>query len=167
MRRLLPALAAVLATAAVAGCGSDDSATEGSASRTTTTTGSPYLVVTSLLGKSLPGEPGCAFDKSFSPDSASAAAYDGALSLTVACAKQDGVTPAGQIVNRPGRKPTAVTCRRAADGQSFCIYVPSATVALYFTGPDRATARRRLERLMAVVEPLPMGVSPLSGASAR
>lgn len=171
MRRLLPLLAAVLAAAgAVAGCGSGDDADGGAASGSSTTprgNASPYVVVTSLLGKPLPGEPGCAFERSFAPDSASVASYDGALSLTVTCAKRDGVAPGGQIVNRAGRKPASVTCRRAADGQSFCIYVPSTTVALYFTGPDQAAARRRLERLMAVVEPLPMGVSPLSGASAR
>ena len=52
-------------------------------------------------------------------------------------------------------------------GELFCIYVPSTSVGLYFTGTDRAVTRRRLEHLMAMVAPLPTGITPLSGTSTR
>jgi hypothetical protein len=71
----------------------------------------------------------------------------------------------GQIVNRAGSKPTEITCRDTTAGQLFCVYVPSTSVGLYFTGTDRAVVRRRLEHLIEVVAPLPRGVTPLSGTS--
>jgi len=175
-----------LALAALAGCGDSDSASSdiptstAAAVRTTpapttttpattsgtkgtkdTTTG--FVVVTSLLGKQLPKEPGCRFDKTFVPDKPSA--YDGALTLTVTCEKSEGYRPVGQIVNRAGSKPTEITCRDTSEGQLYCVYVPSSSVGLYFTGTDRAVVRRRLEHLMELVAPLPPGITPLSGTS--
>jgi hypothetical protein len=188
MRRAAPVLLVLAALAALAGCGGSDDDGKASSTSTSTTaavattaaretttpsapatkkeTGdSPYVVVTSLLGKPLPKEPGCQFAKTFVPDNPSVTAYDGSLSLTVTCAKEDGYTPTGQIVNRPGSKPTEITCRDTSGGQLYCIYVPSTSVGLYFTGTDRATVRRRLEHLIAVVSPLPTGITPLSGTS--
>ncbi|HEV2787179.1 MAG TPA: hypothetical protein VGV67_12355 [Solirubrobacteraceae bacterium] len=127
---------------------------------------SPYVVVSSLLGKSLPKEPGCRFAKTFVPDKPSPAAYDGALTLAVTCPKEDGFQPTGQIVNRAGSKPTEITCRATRPPQLYCIYVPSASVGLYFTGTDRAVVRRRLEHLIEIVQPLPTGITPLPGTSA-
>jgi hypothetical protein len=175
MRRALPLL---LALAAIAGCG-DSSSSDGGGSATTTTpaapstvaaaaaTGkdSPYVVVTSLLGKPLPNEPGCAFAKSFLPNTPTA--YDGGLALSITCKPSGGFKPTGQIVNRPGNKPTEITCRDTIRGQLFCIYAPSVSVGLYFTGTDRALTRRRLEHLIEVVAPLPTGITPLSGAATR
>lgn len=180
-------LAALLAVA-VAGCGGDDDGSSGAktspsavasttpepvtpATTTPTTTTpaddrSPYVVVTSLLGRPLPDEPGCRFAKTFTPDKPSASAYDGALTLTVMCPRADGYRPVGQIVNRRGSKPTEITCRETTPPQLYCIYVPSPYIGLYFTGTDRAVVRRRLERLIEVVKPLPRGVTPLSGTSA-
>jgi hypothetical protein len=71
----------------------------------------------------------------------------------------------GQIVNRAGSKPTEITCRDTSKGQLYCVYVPSSSVGLYFTGTDRAVVRRRLEHLMELVAPLPTGITPLSGTS--
>lgn len=191
MRRAVPLL---LALVAFAGCGSDDSdgssASAGTATSATsvtpatttaappaTTTApvtttpkgdqSPYVVVTSLLGKQLPQEPGCRFAKSFVPDKPSASGYDGALTLTVTCQRADNYTPVGQIVNRAGSKPSEITCRETQNGQLYCIYVPSTHVGLYFTGTDRAVVRRRLEHLIEIVQPLPTGLTPLSGSTAR
>jgi hypothetical protein len=178
MRRALPLL---LALAAIAGCG-DSSNTDDGASTTTSTpaatsatpaagtgtgTGaskdSPYVVVTSLLGKPLPNEPGCGFARTFIPNTPTA--YDGGLALTITCKPSHGFKPTGQIVNRPGNKPTEITCRDTIRGQLFCIYAPSVSVGLYFTGTDRAVTRRRLEHLIEVVAPLPTGITPLSGAA--
>jgi hypothetical protein len=173
MRRALPLL---LALAAIAGCG-DSSSSDGGASTTTTTpavtstlaagavTGkdSPYVVVTSLLGKPLPNEPGCAFSKTFNPNTPTA--YDGGLALSITCKPSGGFKPTGQIVNRPGNKPTEITCRDTTRGQLFCIYAPSVSVGMYFTGTDRALTRRRLEHLIEIVAPLPTGITPLSGAA--
>jgi len=125
---------------------------------------SPFVVVTPLLGKPMPEEPGCTFAKTFVPDKPSAGAYDGALTLSIRCPKSDGYTPMGQIVNRGGSKPTEITCRNTTNGQLFCIYVPSTSVGLYFTGTDRAVVRRRLEHLIEIVQPLPTGITPLSGS---
>lgn len=124
-----------------------------------------YVVVTSLLGRQLPKEPQCRFAKTFVPDNPSAGSYDGALTLTVTCEKTDRYQAMGQIVNRAGSKPTEITCRDTSGGQLYCIYVPSTSVGLYFTGTDRAVVRRRLERLIEVVAPLPTGITPLSGTS--
>jgi hypothetical protein len=178
MRRALPLL---LALAAIAGCG-DSSSSDGGASTPTTTTpattstpaatlaagaatgkDSPYVVVTSLLGKPLPNEPGCAFAKTFTPNTPTA--YDGGLALSITCKPSGGFKPTGQIVDRPGNKPTEITCRDTTRGQLFCIYAPSVSVGLYFTGTNRALTRRRLEHLIEIVAPLPTGITPLSGAA--
>jgi|GEM_PF-3046622 len=193
MERAIALLLLVLAAlGALAGCGGSGTASEQTATSTTaaaatstattpaataatttpssatagTSRDSPYVVVTSLLGKPLPKEPQCRFAKSFVADNPSAGAYDGALALTVTCDKQDGYTPTGQIVNRAGSKPTEITCKDTTGGQLFCIYVPSTSVGLYFTGTDGAVVRRRLEHLIEIVQPLPTGVTPLSGTSA-
>lgn len=126
-------------------------------------TDSPYVVVTTLLGKPLASEPGCTFAKTFVPNN-QPPAYDGGLALTVTCRKADGYTPFGQIVNKQGSKPSEITCKDTNAGQLYCLYVPSSTVGLYFTGTNRAVVRRRLERLIDVVRPLPTGVSPIAGA---
>jgi hypothetical protein len=177
MRRALPLL---LALAAIAGCGDSSSPDDGASTTTTppaatsaaTATAapgtgaskdSPYVVVTSLLGKPLPNEPGCTFAKTFLPNTPTA--YDGGLALSITCKPSGGFKPTGQIVNRPGNKPTEITCRDTIRGQLFCIYAPSVSVGLYFTGTDRAVTRRRLERLIEVVAPLPTGITPLSGAA--
>jgi hypothetical protein len=192
MRSAILLLLVLAALAALAGCGDSDTASEEtvtstSAAQTTTATApatkiaprtaagtdnktgrdrnSPFVVVTSLLGKPLPKEPLCRFAKTFAADNPSAVTYDGALSLTVTCDRQDGYTGMGQIVNRAGSKPTEITCRDTTAGQLFCVYVPSTSVGLYFTGTDRAVVRRRLEHLIEVVAPLPRGVTPLSGTS--
>ena len=187
MRRAVPVLLVLSALVALAGCGDDDKSSSSTSTTTSTSTAaatttpatttppttsdknnadSPYVVVTSLLGKPLPKEPGCRFAKSFIPGNPSAAAYDGSLALTVTCQKEPaGYTPTGQIVNRPGSKPTEITCRDTSGGQLYCIYVPSTSVGLYFTGTDRATVRRRLEHLIEVVSPLPTGITPLAGTS--
>lgn len=197
MRRAIPVLSVLGALAALAGCGDSDSASDNSATDTTaavttstapapapattpaTTTparttggaddskGSPFVVVTSLLGRQLPGEPTCRFAKTFIPDNPSAGGYDGALSLVVRCAKEGSSQPQGQIVNRAGSKRTEISCRAAGGGELFCIYVPSTSVGLFFTGTDRAVTRRRLEKLIDVVAPLPTGITPISGTSAR
>lgn len=173
MRRALPLL---LALAAIAGCGGSSS-DDGGASTTTSApaatstvaatavpgNGSPYVVVTSLLGKPLPSEPGCAFAKTFVPNTPTA--YDGGLSLSITCKPSGGFKPTGQIVNRPGNKPTEITCRDTTRGQLFCAYAPSVSVGMYFTGTDRALTRRRLEHLIEIVAPLPTGITPLSGAA--
>jgi hypothetical protein len=57
-------------------------------------------------------------------------------------------------------------CRDGGDGQSFCVYVPSETVAMTFVAADQDAARRRLQHLIEAVQPLPTGATPLSGASA-
>ncbi len=190
MRRAIPLLLALTALGALAGCGDSAStagdtvtstnaavatATTMSPAPTGTTSGgetaaeadedSPYVVVTSLLGKPLPKEPQCRFAKSFVPDDPAAGSYDGALSLTVRCEKTDGYRGMGQIVNRAGSKPTEITCRDTTAGQLYCIYVPTSSVGLYFTGTDRAVVRRRLEHLIEIVAPLPAGITPLSGPS--
>lgn len=190
MRPVIPLLAPLIGIGLLAGCGGSDATSEGTvtstnsaavapatAPRPVTTNAaaaarsagrdSPYVVVTSLLGRQMPKEPRCRFAKTFVPDDPSAASYDGALTLTVTCDKSDGYTPVGQIVNRAGSKPTEITCRDTTRGQLYCIYVPSTSVGLYFTGTDRAVVRRRLEHLMEIVAPLPTGVTPLSGTSAR
>jgi hypothetical protein len=125
---------------------------------------SPYVDVTSLLGKQLKDEPGCTFAKNFVPN-ARPPAYDGGLALTVSCHAADGYTPIGQIVNRPGSKPTEISCKDTNGGQLYCLYVPSTTVGLYFTGTNRAVVRRRLEHLMEMVRPLPTGISAIAGAA--
>jgi hypothetical protein len=177
MRRALPLL---LALAAIAGCGGSSGSDDGASTTTTTPAatstpaatpsagtaagkGSPYVVVTSLLGKPLPKEPGCAFAKTFFPNTPTA--YDGGLALSVTCKSSGGFKPTGQIVNRPGNKPTEITCRDTIRNQLFCIYAPSVSVGLYFTGTDRAVTRRRLEHLIEIVAPLPTGITPLSGAA--
>lgn len=174
------------------GCGGSDETSDATATTTTTSTAaaqtparttpatttppgatageskdSPYVVVTSLLGKPLPKEPQCRFAKNFVADNPSASAYDGQLTLAVTCDKQDGYTPMGQIVNRAGSKPSEITCKDTTAGQLFCIYVPSTSVGLYFTGTDRAVVRRRLQHLIEIVQPLPTGITPLSGTSSR
>lgn len=181
MRRALPLL---LALAAIAGCGDSSSPDDGASTTTTppaatsaaTATAapgtgaskdSPYVVVTSLLGKPLPKEPGCRFANTFIPNNPTAATYDGGLALTVTCKRSKGYTPLGQIVNRRGSKPTEIMCRDTTRGELYCIYVPSSTVGLYFTGTDRAVVRRRLQHLMQVVAPLPNGVTPFSKAATR
>jgi hypothetical protein len=188
MRRAIPFLLVLAALGALAGCGDSDNASDETVTSTaaatqtptetapattipsSTTAGkdkdSPYVIVTSLLGKQLPKEPLCRFAKSFVADNPSAGAYDGTLALTVTCDRQDGYTAMGQIVNRAGSKPTEITCRDTTAGQLFCVYVPSTSVGLYFTGTDRAVVRRRLEHLMEIVAPLPRGITPLSGTSA-
>ena len=178
MRRaslLLLTLVAVLA-----GCGdSEQKSTAAGATATTSTPAattpsaaatptapagaSPYVVVTKLLGRPLANEPGCRFRKSFVP-SLRPPGYDGSLALTVSCPKADGYTPFGQIVNKQGSKPSEITCKDTHAGQLYCLYVPSTSVGLYFTGTDRAVVRRRLEHLIEVVRPLPTGVTPISGA---
>lgn len=185
MRRAIPIL---LALTVLVGCDdSDSAATRAPASTTaaadttpaaattpapgTTTTRSGddtsrYVVVTSLLGKPLPKEPGCRFARTFVTDKPSASAYDGALTLAVTCPKSDDFRPTGQIVNRVGSKPTEITCRETTPPELYCIYVPSPWVGLYFTGTDRAVVRRRLEHLIEVVQRLPTGITPLSGTSA-
>jgi len=173
MRRALPLL---LALAAIAGCGDSSSSDDGASTTTSapavtstatavpgTSSDSPYVVVTSLLGKPLPKEPGCAFAKRFTPNTPTA--YDGGLSLSITCKPSHGFKPTGQIVNRPGNKPTEITCRDTTRGQLFCIYAPSVSVGMYFTGTDRALTRRRLEHLIEIVAPLPTGITPLSGAA--
>lgn len=192
MRRVICLLLILAGLAALAGCGGSDSASQETATSTSAAAGdsapvappagtttnptaatapkgkdSPYVVVTSLLGKPLPKEPDCRFAKTFVPDNPTAGRYDGALTLTVTCKKSDGYTPLGQIVNRAGSKPTEITCRDTHGGQLYCVYVPSTSVGLYFTGTDRAVVRRRLEHLMEVVAPLPTGITPLSGTSTR
>ena len=186
MRCAIPAL---LVLTVLAGCGGSDSASQDTVTNTkagvgATSTGpapatttnpagttaaksddSRYVVVTSLLGKQLPKEPECRFAKTFEPDNPSSGSYDGALTLTVRCDKQDGYQALGQIVNRAGSKPTEITCRDTTGGQLYCIYVPSTSVGLYFTGTDRAVVRRRLEQLIEIVAPLPTGITPLPGAS--
>lgn len=191
MRRAIPILLALSALTVLVGCGDSDSgATRAPASTTAaadttpapaTTTPAPaagttttrsgddtsrYVVVTSLLGKPLPKEPGCRFARTFVPDKPSASAYDGALKLAVTCPKSDDFQPTGQIVNRVGSKPTEITCRETTPPELYCIYVPSPWVGLYFTGTDRAVVRRRLEHLIEVVQRLPTGITPLSGTSA-
>lgn len=192
MRRTLPLILVLMALAGLAGCGGSGSdsqdvatGTNGVAGSTTTVPAqapnatepararsgaksrSPYVVVTSLLGKPMPEEPECRFAKTFVPDNPSAAHYDGALTLTVTCDDTGGYRGTGQIVNRAGSKPTEITCRDTTASQLYCIYVPSPSVGLYFTGTDRAVVRRRLEHLMEVVAPLPTGITPLSGTSTR
>lgn len=195
MERALPLLLLLAALGALAGCGGSDSASDDTATSTTAaaqtptatapgtatvpvtttpsgaTTGtskdSPFVIVTSLLGKQLPKEPACRFARSFVADNPSAGSYDGALALTVTCDRQKGYTSMGQIVNRAGSKPTEITCKDTTAGQLFCIYVPSTSVGLYFTGTDRAVVRRRLEHLIEIVQPLPTGITPLSGTSER
>ncbi len=175
MRRAIPVL---LALAVLAGCGdaSDPSPSEPTRATTsspdatrapTTKAGSqdsPFVVVTSLLGKPLRKEPGCTFAKTFIPNNP-AATYDGGLALTVTCKKSDGYTPLGQIVNRGGSKPTEIMCRDTTRDELYCIYVPSSTVGLYFTGTDRAVVRRRLQHLIETVESLPNGITPFSNAA--
>lgn len=189
MRRAIPVLLLLTALSALAGCGGSDDGAQGAATATaaaTATTPAPatatpaapkpaagadkngnYVVVTSLLGRQLPKEPQCRFAKTFVPDNPSAGSYDGALTLTVTCAKTDRYRAMGQIVDRAGSKPTEITCRDTSGGQLYCVYVPSTSVGLYFTGTDRAVVRRRLERLIEVVAPLPTGITPLSGTSTR
>lgn len=175
--------ALALAVVALAACGGDDETAERApaAPATATTAGAPaatttapasragersrFVVVTSLLGRPLPGAPGCRFERSFRPDRPSASAYDGALVLRVGC-RGDRRGAGGQIINRAGMKPTEISCRDANARESFCIYAPSETVGLAFIAADRATARRRIERLIEVVAPLPTGVTPLAGAAA-
>lgn len=128
---------------------------------------SPFVVLTALLGKPLPNEPGCRFNRTFTPDRPSSTAYDGAGTLTVACRKERSHQPVGQVVNRSGSTPSAMTCRDTKRPELYCIYVPSGTVGMYFTGTDRAVTRRRLRHLIAAVERLPKGITPLSGASSR
>ena len=190
MRRAIPILLALAALSAFAGCGGDDDSSASADTQTTTisaatttpaatspstsTTPAPapgddasgFVVVTSLLGKTLPKEPGCRFAKTFVPDKPSASAYDGALTLLVTCPKTGDFQPSGQVVNRAGSKPTEITCRETRPPELYCIYVPSSSVGLYFTGTDRAVVRRRLEHLIEIVQPLPTGVTPLSGTSA-
>lgn len=188
MRRAIPILLAVCALPALAGCGDDDGAandtptgTTPAASTIATPTAStpattpapadgggksPFVVVTSLLGKPLPKEPGCRFAKTFVPEKPSPSAYDGALTLLVRCPKTADFQPTGQVVNRAGSKPTEITCRETQPPELYCIYVPSSSVGLYFTGTERAVVRRRLEQLIEIVQPLPTGITPLSGAAA-
>jgi len=192
MRRSLLLFVALAAVAALGGCGDSDSASSdiptstAAAVRTAPTTSTPattsgakgtkgadatksatrstgFVVVTSLLGKRMPEEPGCRFAETFVPDRPSA--YDGALTLTVTCEKSEGYEPVGQIVNRAGSKPTEITCRDTSKGQLYCVYVPSSSVGLYFTGTDRRVVRRRLEHLMELVAPLPTGITPRAGTS--
>lgn len=184
MRRAIPILLALAALSAFTGCGDDDSSASAdtqtsttssatSSPATTSTTPAPapggedsgFVVVTSLLGKPLPKEPGCRFAKTFVPDKPTASAYDGALTLLVTCPKTDDFEPTGQIVNRAGSKPTEITCRETRPPELYCIYVPSPSVGMYFTGTDRAVVRRRLEHLIEIVQPLPTGITPLSGTS--
>ncbi len=176
----------LVALLGLAGCG-DSERTSPIASTTTTsaptvaapataTTGAPpaatpggrsrFVDVSSLVGKPLAGEPGCRFARSVIPDRPSARQYDGALTLSVRCPRTDDYTPFGQIVNRTGSKPSEITCRAARGKEQYCIYVPSSSVGLYFTGTDRAVVRRRLERLVDVVGSLPNGVTPLPAAPA-
>jgi hypothetical protein len=122
-----------------------------------------FVVVTSLLDKPLPKEPECRFAKAFVPDRPSS--YDGALTLTVTCDTSKGYTAVGQIVNRAGSKPTEITCRDTSQEQLYCVYVPSSSVGLYFTGTDRVVVRRRLQHLIELVESLPTGVTPLPETS--
>jgi len=186
MRRAVLLFLALAAPAVLGGCGDDsDSAAKepptstATAVRTTPADGTAtsakpasnaakrtrkgFVVVTSLLGKPMPEEPKCRFAQTFVPDRPSN--YDGALTLTVTCDKSKGYTAVGQIVNRAGSKPTDITCRDTSEGQLYCVYVPSSSVGLYFTGTDRAVVRRRLEHLIDLVAPLPTGVTPLSGTS--
>jgi hypothetical protein len=188
MRRAIPSLLVLTALGALAGCGDSASTSDETVAGTnaaaaatatapapTTTSGgapaaeagkdSPYIVVTSLLGKQMPKEPQCRFAKSFVPDDPAGGSYDGALSLTVRCEKTDGYPGMGQIVNRAGSKPTEITCRDTTAGQLYCVYVPNSSVGLYFTGTDRAVVRRRLKHLIEIVTPLPEGITPLSGTS--
>jgi hypothetical protein len=176
MRRAIPIL---LALAALAGCGDASDPSPSEPARATTSTAdatrapareaggedSPFLLVTSLLGKPLPKEPGCRFADTFVPNDPTAATYDGGLTLMVTCRRSEGYTPLGQIVNRRGSKPTEIMCRDTTQRQLYCIYVPNATVGLYFTGTDRAVVRRRLRHLMQTVEQLPNGVTPFSKAA--
>ena len=189
MPRAVPIILVLAALLTVAGCGDSDNdssdaktSTSAAANTTpepvsqattpapTTTTPrggkSPFVVVTSLLGRQLPKEPGCRFSKTFTPDKPSATAYDGSLTLTVMCPRADGYRPVGQIVNRRGSKPTEIVCRETSPPQLYCIYVPNMHIGLYFTGTDRAVVRRRLEHLIEIVQTLPTGITPLSGTSA-
>lgn len=170
MRRALPVL---LALVALAGCGDASDPSSSKPTRATTSTPgttkaggdeSPFVVVTSLLGKPLRKEPGCRFAKTFIPNNP-APTYDGGLALTVTCKKSDGYTPLGQIVNRAGSKPTEIMCRPTTRDELYCIYVPSTTVGLYFTGTDQAVVRRRLQHLMEIVASLPNGITPFSNAA--
>jgi len=124
-----------------------------------------FVAVTSLLGKPLRKEPGCRFAKTFIPNNPTPATYDGGLALTVTCKRSEGYTPLGQIVNRRGSKPTEIMCRETTPEELYCIYVPSSTVGLYFTGTDRSVVRRRLQHLMETVAPLPNGMTPFSKAA--
>jgi hypothetical protein len=176
MRRAIPVL---LALAALAGCGESPGPSPSEPTRATTSTpaatntpaanaggrDSPFVLVTSLIGKPLRKEPGCTFAKTFIPNNPTPATYDGGLALTVTCKRSEGYTPLGQIVNRRGSKPTEIRCKDTARGELYCIYVPSSTVGLYFTGTDRAVVRRRLQHLMETVAPLPTGVTPFSKAA--
>jgi hypothetical protein len=186
MRRAVLLFLALAAPALLAGCGgsgsaADDTPTSTAAAvrttpaDTTTTTSTPaasnsaahsrsgFVVVTSLLGKQLPKEPQCRFADNFVPDRPTN--YDGSLTLTVTCEKSDGYQPVGQIVDRAGSKPTEITCRDTSAGQLYCVYVPSSSVGLYFTGTDRAVVRRRLQHLIELVAPLPTGITPMPGTS--
>ena len=194
MRRPISFVLLLTLLCALAGCGDSESASDATVTSTNaavgaaattpaaaaaTTTPAPapaaagkdkdssFVVVTSLLGRQLPKEPECRFAKTFVPDNPAPASYDGALALTVTCDKSEGYRSMGQIVNRAGSKPTQITCRDTTNGELYCVYVPSTSVGLYFTGTDRAVVRRRLEHLIEIVEPLPKGITPLSGASAR
>lgn len=176
MRRAIPVL---LALAALAGCGDASDPSPDEPTRATTSTpgatrapstnagggDSPFLAVTSLLGKPLRKEPGCRFAETFIPNNPTASTYDGGLALTVTCKRSEGYTPLGQIVNRRGSKPTEIMCRDTTSEELYCIYVPSSTVGLYFTGTDRPVVRRRLQHLMETVASLPNGITPFSNAA--
>jgi hypothetical protein len=177
MRRAIPVL---LALAALAGCGDSPDPSPSEPARATTSTpaaprapatkagggkDSGFVLVTSLLGKPLRKEPGCRFADTFIPNNPTRATYDGGLALTVTCKRSEGYSPLGQIVNRPGSKPTEIMCRDTTREELYCIYVPSSTVGLYFTGTDRAVVRRRLQHLMETVASLPTGITPFSKAA--
>ncbi len=125
-----------------------------------------YVVLTSLLGKQLPKEPGCRFAKTFTADKPSSASYDGAGTLVVACPKSGAVRPVGQIVNRRGSTPSELTCRNPGEPALYCVYVPSTNLGMFFTGTDVGVTRRRLQHLRDAVAKLPAGITPLSGTSA-
>jgi len=159
MRRAIFLLLVLTAVGALAGCGDSENTSDATVTSTnaaapaaTTTTGaapaatesggapagkagkagkdSDYVVVTSLLGKQLPKEPRCRFAKNFVPEKPAPASYDGALTLTVTCEKSAGYRGMGQIVNRPGSRPTEITCQDTSGGQLYCIYVPNPSVGL-------------------------------------